>query len=171
MGGAVTVVSTDPSARGALWRARPHRPRHRLALTVIASSIVVATGLALASAAYLTVTSSDLAVFSAERCSSATLSVHVNPTGFSFGQNKSAIQITNFPAECFGQTTQVAVSNAAGTLLASGSAVCGAATCTIATGTYNAPSVTDAHVLVSTWGVPASWDSTCTPILIFMICS
>jgi len=170
-GGAVTMTSGVSTGAVVHRRNREQRPRHRLALLGIAVGLLAVAGIGIASAAHLTVTSANLYVTSASRCTNATLSVHVSPTGFSFGQNKSAVQITNFPAACFGRTTQVAVSNAAGALIASGSATCSAATCTIATGSYTAPSATGAHVLVSTWGVPASWDSTCTVIFIFMTCT
>jgi hypothetical protein len=159
----MTIEATRPRAR---------RSRKRVIAAIVAVELLVIAAVSVASAAQLTVSSSAVGVYSATRCSSATLSVHVNPTGFSFGQNKSAVRITNFPAACFGQTTQVTVSNSAGTAIASGSATCSAAACTIATGTYNAPSATGAHVLVSTWGVPASWDSVCTVVFgIFMTCT
>ena len=148
---------------------RRRRPRRRRLALLVALELLVVGAVAVASAAQLTVSSSTIGVYSATRCSSATLSVHVNPTGLSVGQNKSAVRITNFPAACFGRATQVAVSNASGALIASGSATCSAAACTIATGSYNAPSATGAHVLVSTWGVPASWDSVCTVFLGFLM--
>ena len=159
----MTKVATRPRAR---------RSRRRALTALVAVELLAVAAVSVASAAQLNVSSSTIGVFTDARCSSATLSVHVNPTGFSFGQNKSAVRITNFPAACFGRTTQVAVSNASGTLIASGSATCSAAACTIATGSYNAPAATGAHVLVSTWGVPASWDSVCTVIFgIFMTCT
>jgi hypothetical protein len=95
--------------------------------------------------------------------------VHVNPTGLSLGQNKSAVQIDNVPAACFGKAFQVTVANGSGTAIATGSATCSAAACTITTGTYTAPSAATAHVLADTWGIPASWDSTCTVILGFLM--
>jgi hypothetical protein len=150
-------------------RPRPRRSRRRALAVFIALELLAVGALSVASAAQLTVSSSAVGVFSDTRCNSATLSVHVSPTGWSIGQNKSAVQITNFPDACFTRTTEVAVTNSAGTLIASGSATCGTTTCTITTGNYNATSATDAHVLVSTWGVPASWDSTCTIVLGFLM--
>jgi hypothetical protein len=110
------------------------------------------------------VSSSAVGVFSAARCSSATLSVHVNPTGTTYlwQYNKTAVRIVNYPSACNGQEVEVTVSNASGTALASGSATCSAPACTITTGSYNAPSAANASVLIATWGVPASWDSVCT---------
>jgi hypothetical protein len=150
-------------------RPRPRRSRQRAFAALVALELLAVATLSVASATQLTVSSSAIGAYSAARCSSATLSVHVSPTGWSIGQNKTAVQITNFPDVCFGGTTEVAVTNSAGTLIASGSATCSTTTCTIPTGSYNAPSATDAHVLVSTWGVPANWDSTCTVILGFLM--
>ncbi len=129
------------------------------------------TGLGIAAAAHLTVTSSGIHVTTVQRCSDATLSVHVNPTGFSLGTGKAAVRVTNFPAACDGLTVEVVVANGAGTQLATGSATCSGSPCVIPTGTYTATSATGASVLVGSWGLPASWDSACNTVWIFMNCS
>jgi hypothetical protein len=143
--------------------------RHRPAILAITAILLAVAGFGIASAANLTVTSAGLGVYSATRCTSTALSVHVNPTGLSFGQTKSAVQIDNVPAACFGDAFQVTVANGAGASIATGFATCSAAACTIATGTYTAPSAASAHVLADTWGIPASWDSTCTVIFGFLM--
>jgi hypothetical protein len=153
--------------------ARARRPRlaRRALATVSALAAVALTGLGVAAAAQLAVTGSGHAIFADQRCSDATLSVHVSPTGFSIGTGKSAVQITNFPAACNGLTVDVVVANGAGGSLATGSATCSGSPCTIPTTGYTATAPTSASVLVGSWGVPASWDSTCTTLWIFMTCS
>ncbi len=146
----------------------------RRTLTIAGALLVLAFGsLGVAAAAQLTVTSTDFLVQSDEPCSLANLSVHVDPTGVSFGQNKSAVQITNYPAACNGQSVTVAVSNTSGSLLTTGTATCSGSPCSISTGTYSGISAANASVLVNTWGVPSSWDSSCSLFFfnIFMNCS
>jgi hypothetical protein len=161
----MTIEATRPRAR---------RARRRALTALVVVELLVVAAVSVASAAQMTVSSSAVGVYSATRCSSATLSVHVNPTGTTwFNQTKSAVRITNYPAVCNGSVVNVAVSAASGALLASGSATCGASPCVIPTGSYNAVSAADASVLISTWGVPASWDSVCTLSLfdIIMTCT
>ncbi len=142
---------------------RRQRKSRRVGIAGAAVAALVLLGLSASSASQLAVTTNRLATFSASRCTNTTMSVHVSPTGVVwFDQNKSAVQITNYPAGCNGQTVEVAVSNSTGTLLASGSATCSTSPCVIPTGTYNAMNAADGSVLISTWGVPASWDSVCT---------
>lgn len=137
-------------------------------MLVISLTLLAGGTAALAAASQLAVDSPDLSAFSQEPCTHGPLSVRVQPAGF--GANRSAVQITNVPSGCFGNTFQVGVSNSSGTLLTSGSAVCSSANCVISTGSYNAPSVADAHVLAATWGVPATWDSACYYIIFFWYC-
>ena len=149
---------------------RERRPRARWQAIILAAVLAAGLGgLGVANAAHVVVRTHDDLTAAMSRCSTATLSVHVSPTGLSFSQDKTAVQITNYPAACYGLTVQVGVSNSAGTLLTSGSATCSAATCVIATGTYTAPQVTKSHVLAGTWGMTSSWDSTCTVILGFIM--
>ncbi len=146
-----------------------HR-RGRLVLLAELLVLAVSGGVAIfATAAQLAVDSPDLSEFWGSPCTHDPLSVRVQPAGF--GASRSAVRITNVPTECFGNTFEVAVSDSGGNLLASGSATCSTANCQITTGTYNAPSVTDAHALASTWGIPASWDTTCTYIIFFWWCN
>jgi len=147
---------------------RRRRQRRRIALV---ASVTLIGGIAaiFAAAAQLGVNSTDLSEFWESPCTYSTLSIGVQPAGF--GANRSAVRITNVPAECFGSTFEVGVSDSSGALLASGSGVCSAANCQISTGSYYAPSVTDAHALVDTWGIPATWGTTCTYIIFFWWCN
>lgn len=152
-------------------RVRRPRPRRRALAIVSALAALALGGLGVAAAAQLAVTGSGHAIFTDQRCSDATLSVHVSPTGFSIGTGKSAVQITNFPAACNGLTVDVVLAGGSGTSLATGSATCAGSPCTIPTTGYTGTAPTSASVLVGAWGVPASWDSTCTTLWIFMTCS
>ncbi len=167
----MTVTKSVAAGRAAPVRDRVLRPRHRLSILAVAVALVAVGGIGIASAANLTVTSAGLVVYSAARCSSATLSVHVDPTGWSLAGNKSAIQITNVPAECFTKPFQVAITDGAGTAIATGNATCSTATCSISTSSYDPTSAAHAYVLADTWGIPASWDSTCTVIWFLMDCT
>ncbi len=138
-------------------------------IPLAALGVLALGGLALGSAAHLTVTATDRGIFFAEPCTFDTVTVGVSPTGI--GATKTAVAVTNFPSSCYGNTVQVTVANAAGTQLATGSGTCSAASCTITTGSYDAPSVTQTHLLVSTWGVPSTWGTTCYHIIFFWWCS
>jgi hypothetical protein len=168
MGPIGRVAHAGVSAREAgmtveAMRPRPRRSQRRALVVFVALGLLVVGALSVVSAAQLTVSSSAIGVYSAARCSSATLSVHVNPTGSTFmNYNKTAVRITNYPASCNGMSVTVAVSNSAGALLATGTATCGASPCIITTGSYPALQAAGADVLIATWGVPASWDSVCT---------
>ncbi len=148
---------------------RRRRRRNRIPSLLGALVLLTVATVGMASAAQLIVSSPDISTFSAAPCTYDTLSVRVSPAGF--GASRSAIQVSGIPAECFGNTFQVGVSDTAGTLLASGSATCSAATCTIPTDTYNAPSVTDTHALAATWGIPSNWASACYYIIFFWYCT
>lgn len=157
---------------------RTKRRANRWRSAGAAAAILLLVGAGIASAAQLGVTAQNRHVETLARCSTTLFSVHVNPTGFSIGLNKTAVRITNYPAACNGRTVLVGVSNGAGTLLASGTATCSASPCVITTGSYNATQVTRAHVVtstvtpLSTQGKSASWDSVCTVFLgIFMTCT
>jgi hypothetical protein len=145
------------------------RRRERKASLLGAITLAIWATVGVAAASQLGVNSTDISEFFYSACSTDTVSVRVSPAGF--GASRSAVSISGFPAACYGSTVQVGVSNSAGTLLASGSATCSAATCTVSTGTYNAPSVTDSHILVDTWGIPSSWDTTCRYIIFFWYCN
>ncbi len=159
------LVNTEQETHAQRERTRTGRRPFRMSAAVAtALGLLLMTGLGLASATHLTVSSTGMSVFSDAPCSTATLSVHVSPTGTTYlwQYNKSAVSIVNYPAACDGATVQVVVANSSGTALATGSGTCNSPSCTISTGSYNATNAANASVLVSTWGVAASWDSVCT---------
>ena len=110
--------------------------------------------------AQLTVSSGDVSQYTDVDCTDDVLSVTVS--GGLIGASRNGVVVSNIPVSSQNLSFEVALSNSSGNLLASGTATCTAATCTISTGTYNAPSVTDADMLVDTWGIDTDWDGSCT---------
>jgi hypothetical protein len=133
---------------------RGHWPR----VAALVAAILVAlgiTGLAVANASQLTVTSGKIVLQSAARCTNATIAT----TGGSahVGSTFTSVQFSSVAAACAGLAAQVTVYDAAGTAIATGSGTAAAGSFDVATTSFAYSAVAGVAVLFDTWGVPTTW--------------
>ena len=143
-------------ARERAVRRRQRRSR-RASLAGAAVTALVLLGLSASSASQLTVTTTSIATFTDSRCTNATMSVHVDPTGQTswWQYNKTAVRIVNFPTSCNGSSVAVTVTNGAGGAIASGTATCNSPTVHDRDRYRTTPrTAAGVSMLAATWGVP-----------------